>query len=93
MRDLTNLEVSIISGGEGFDYWRAGFDIAIGGLGGAIIGAIGASAAVSASIPGPWGTLAAGYAASVYGAIGLGVGLAGGAAFLIVRESLNYYYS
>lgn len=98
MRKLTNNEVLAVAGaqkeGYAIDWWRAGFDVAAGALGGAVLGAVGYSIYAAKQ---PGNALAsfihAAYAFGIGGAVGMGVGGAGGAVLAASREAWNYYHA
>jgi hypothetical protein len=90
MRELTVVEMSLVGGGT--DGWRAGFDIAAGGLLGGVAGTfIGMNAGVPVGVEGLVFLLSGGiYVNALAGAIiGMGIGVAAGALFAVGREIIT----
>jgi lactobin A/cerein 7B family class IIb bacteriocin len=91
MRELTTIELESIHGGV--DGWRSAFDVAIGGLSGAMAGCVigGLTATGPDGLLGVIWILSGGVAANMLSGavIGIGVGLAAGALFAVGRELMS----
>lgn len=102
MRNLTNNEIFAVGGAtaeaastEGYavNWWRAGFDVAAGGLGVATLGAVGAGLYSLAQAGHPVLKMFGAACGFAYGgAVGAVAGVVGGAAVAGAREAWNYYH-